>query len=118
MTSAKRPDVRLRHILQEIDGVAATIVGKTFEEFSGDYVLERVVERAIEIVSEAAKALPADLRANYASVEWHSIIAIGNRLRHEYYRLSHQRLWEIATVYLPELRPVVVAMLADLDAEG
>jgi uncharacterized protein with HEPN domain len=118
MSPAKKPEVRLRHILREIDGVAATIAGKAFADFSGNYVLERVVERAIEIISEAAKALPPDLRETYPGVQWQPIIAIGNRLRHEYYRLSHERLWEIATIYLPDLRPVVLAMLEDRGEAG
>jgi uncharacterized protein with HEPN domain len=43
-----------------------------------------------------------------------AIISIGNRFRHEYYRLSQPQLGEIVTVHLPALRPVVLAMLGDL----
>jgi uncharacterized protein with HEPN domain len=114
MSPAKQPEIRLQHILREIDGVASSIAGRSFEDVFGEYVLERAIERAIEIVSEAAKALPGDLCDRHKAVEWRAIISIGNRLRHEYYRLSQAQLWEIATVHLPALRPVVLSMLDDL----
>jgi len=76
------------------------------------------VERAVQIVSEAAKALPPDYLAKYPTVPWASIVGIGNILRHEYQRLDDQQLREIATVHLPKLQPVVAqitrAKVADL----
>jgi uncharacterized protein with HEPN domain len=65
--------------------------------------------------SEAAKALPRDLLARYDQVPWTSIIGIGNILRHEYQRLDDAQLWEIATLYLLALAPVVELMIAELD---
>lgn len=44
-----------------------------------------------------------------------SIVGIGNILRHEYQRLDDKQLWEIATVHLPKLQPIVMQMLAELD---
>lgn len=115
MQGPKRPEIRLRHMLREIDGVTAAIQGRQFDDVFASYVHERALERAIEIISEAAKALPAELRDSQKTVQWHAIIAIGNRLRHEYYRLSQAQLWEIATLHLPALRPVILSMLTALD---
>jgi uncharacterized protein with HEPN domain len=74
----------------------------------------RTVERAVQIVSEAARTLPPDFLAKYPNAPWTAIIGIGNILRHEYQRLDDMQLWEIATVHLPRLRPVVARMLAEL----
>lgn len=74
------------------------------------------VERAVQIVSEAAKALPPDYLAKYPDAPWNSIIGIGNILRHEYQRLDDNQLWEIATVRLPKLQPIVAQMLTELGA--
>jgi uncharacterized protein with HEPN domain len=106
---------RLLHIRDEIEGVAAAINGLSFEQYRASYVHRRTVERAAQIVSEAAKALPRELLARYADVPWTSIIGIGNILRHEYQRLDDAQLWEIATVHLPALEPVVTRMIAELD---
>jgi uncharacterized protein with HEPN domain len=71
------------------------------------------VERDLEIISEAAKTLPAELRAEHGEVPWSSIIGIGNILRHEFQRLDDQQLWEIATIHLPRLHPVVLRMIGE-----
>ena len=77
----------------------------------------RAVERAVQIVSEAAKALPPDYLAKYPKAPWTSIVGIGNILRHEYQRLDDSQLWEIATVHLPQLQPIVAQMLTELGAQ-
>jgi uncharacterized protein with HEPN domain len=85
-----------------------------FETFTTVYHLERTVERAVQIVSEAIKGLPPELLAAHPQIEWPKIISIGNLLRHEYYRVDPRIMWDIAVDRLPELRPVIEAMLADL----
>jgi uncharacterized protein with HEPN domain len=76
----------------------------------------RAVERAVQIVSEAAKALPPDFLAKYSDAPWNAIIGIGNVLRHEYQRFDDKQLWEIATIHLPKLQPVVARMLTEFGA--
>lgn len=115
MVSAKRPEIRLRHILEQIDGVAKAIGGLAFEEVADSFLFTRAIERAVQIVSEAAKELPVELRDAYPDVGWRPIIRIGNLLRHEYYRIDPRDMWEIATHHLPRLRPAVEAMLADIE---
>jgi uncharacterized protein with HEPN domain len=95
--------------------VAITVKGLSFEQYQGSYIHRRAIERAAQIVSEAAKALPQDFLARHSDAPWRSIIGIGNILRHEYQRLDDRQLWEIATVHLPALEPVVRRMLAELD---
>lgn len=116
MDSAKLPEVRLRHILEQIDGILAATRGRTFEEIQGNFLYERAVERAVQIISEAAKELPTELRERHADVHWQPIIRIGNLLRHEYYRIRSRDMWEIASVHLPVLRPVIERMPAEFDA--
>lgn len=115
MAASRIPRARLLHIRDEIEGVAAAIKGLTFEQYRASYLHRRTVERAAQIVSEAAKALPRDFLVRYSDVPWTSIIGIGNILRHEYQRLDDAQLWEIATVHLPALEPVVKLMIAELD---
>jgi len=110
--------VRLQHILEQIDGIASATHGLTFEQVADSYLYARVVERALQIISEASKDLPKDLRDKYTDVHWSPVIGIGNLLRHEYYRINARDMWEIVKVHLPELRPVIVKMLADLNASN
>jgi uncharacterized protein with HEPN domain len=114
MASAKLPRARLQHILEQIDGIVAATRGLAFEQVNNNFLYERAVERAVQIISEAAKELPLELRDKYPDAHWRPIIGIGNLLRHEYYRIKSRDMWEIATVHLPALRPVVEKVLAEL----
>jgi uncharacterized protein with HEPN domain len=108
------PRARLEHILFHIRGVADTVSGVSFETYASVYHMERTVERAVQIISEAVRALPPNLTARHPKIEWVKIAAIGNILRHEYERVDPRTMWEIATVRLPELQKAAEQMLADL----
>jgi uncharacterized protein with HEPN domain len=114
MASAKSPRVRLQHIIEQIDGITASTQGLTFDQVAETFLYARAVERAVQIISEAAKELPEELREKYPDVHWRPIIGIGNLLRHEYYRINPRDLWEIVMTHLPALRPTIARMLAEL----
>jgi uncharacterized protein with HEPN domain len=116
MAASANPRARLEHILFHIRGVADTVGGIEFETYTSVYHMERTVERAVQIISEAVRSLPSDLTARYPEIEWAKIAGIGNVLRHEYERVDPQTMWEIATVKLPEMEKVIERMLADLKA--
>jgi uncharacterized protein with HEPN domain len=105
----------LLHIRDEIDGMTAALQNVSFEAYRESYTLRRAAERAVQIVSEAAKSLPTEMLARHSEAPWSAIIAIGNILRHEYQRVDDRRLWEIVTVHLPQLRPVIMAMIAEVE---
>jgi uncharacterized protein with HEPN domain len=116
MAASANPRARLEHILFHIRGVADTVGGIEFETYTSVYHMERTVERAVQIISEAVRSLPSGLTARYPEFEWAKIAGIGNVLRHEYERVDPQAMWEIATVKLPEMEKVIERMLADLKA--
>jgi uncharacterized protein with HEPN domain len=114
MAASKSPQLRLLHIRDEIDGMVSALQNVTFADYQESYTLRRAAERAVQIVSEAAKSLPPQMLASHSEAPWNAIIGIGNILRHEYQRIDDRRLWEIVTVHLPELRPVIMAMIDEL----
>ncbi len=117
MAASANPRARLEHILFHIRGVAGTVGGIGFDTYTSVYHMERTVERAVEIISEAVRALPSELTQRYPGIEWDKIAGIGNILRHEYERVDPETMWDIATVKLPELETVIEQMLAALDAK-
>jgi uncharacterized protein with HEPN domain len=115
MAASKSPLLRLLHIRDEIDGMSSALQNVTFAEYCESYTLRRAAERAVQIVSEAAKSLPPEMLAKHPEAPWSAIIGIGNILRHEYQRVDDRRLWEIVTVHLPQLRPVILTMIDELE---
>jgi uncharacterized protein with HEPN domain len=115
MAASKSPRLRLLHIRDESDGITALLRGVSLIEYHDSYALRRAAERAVQIISEAAGALPIELIDRHPAVPWSAIIGIGNILRHEYQHIEDGRIWEIVTVHLAQLRPVIMVLLADLD---
>jgi uncharacterized protein with HEPN domain len=113
MSPSKSPQLRLRHVLEEIDGIGRAIEGKTKTECIEDYLLSRAMGRALEIVSEAVRALPEDWLVRFPEIRWGRIKGMGNFLRHEYHLLDRDVVWDAVTVKLPELRKAVSAMLEE-----
>jgi uncharacterized protein with HEPN domain len=100
--------VALRDILETIDAVADMIAGVRLESYRHDFKLRRAAERCIEIISEASRKIPEDMKARFPDQPWPEISAMGNLLRHEYGRIDDLIIWKIATRSLPELRAAIV----------
>lgn len=105
----------LRAILDATDGIQAAVRGKSLDDFSADWLLRHGVQRGIEIVSEAARRIPPELRATQPHVPWAQIMGIGNVLRHEYHRVSDTVVWNVVQDYLPPLKAAVEAINSALD---
>lgn len=88
--------------------------GVELGSYRRDIMLRRAVERCIEIISEASKHIPTSVKMQYPDQYWDEIAKIGNLLRHHYERIDDFIIWKIAQQYLPELRPVIVAMIEDV----
>jgi uncharacterized protein with HEPN domain len=111
MSPSKSPILRLRHILEEIDSIARAIGGRTQSQCEDDYVMSRAIERALEIVSEAVRAIPEDWLKAYPDVRWDRIRGMGNFLRHEYHPVDGDVIWDAVKTNLPEIRFAIAEML-------
>lgn len=105
-----------RHALvdmrEAIDGILTATAGRTLADYTGNWLLRHAVQRGIEIISEASRALPEDVKALRPEIPWPRVRAIGNVLRHEYFGLSDQVIWGVVIDELPRLRAAVAALEA------
>lgn len=75
-------DARLEDILDAVENVRQFVAGRTFDDYRTDTMLRLAIERCIEIISEASRHIPAQIKAEHASVPWQNVADIGNVLRH------------------------------------
>jgi uncharacterized protein with HEPN domain len=66
----------------------------------------------MEIISEASRRLPDELKARRPEIPWAKVAGIGNVLRHEYQRVAYDVLWRVARDDLPLLERVCREELA------
>ena len=90
----KDPGIYLRHILEAIANIEADTAGYDFGKFRVDRRARQLVERNLEILSEASRRLPKELKEGEAHVPWRAIAGIGNVLRHDYHETYPTILWE------------------------
>jgi uncharacterized protein with HEPN domain len=109
---AKDPTVAIRDCLTEIALLHAIAARMTLEAFKSDPIVRRAAAYAVQTVSEAVRHIPDDWLADYPTEPWAQIKSIGNRIRHEYFRLDDAILWQIITTDTHALKTVMEAMLA------
>jgi uncharacterized protein with HEPN domain len=102
-------------ILENIGRIEGAVSSQSFAHFQRDWKLRFAVQRAIEIISEASRRLPAELKAGHPEIPWPSIAGMGNLLRHEYQSISDEVIWEVVQRDLPLLKIAVEAIAKALD---
>jgi len=108
---------RIRDMLETIDELEQATAGKTFEAFQRDWLLGKAAERGVEIISEASRHLPEDLKARHPYPKWRHVAGIGNVLRREYHRVEDQIVWTVIRDELPRRRVYPEAMRAEIENE-
>jgi uncharacterized protein with HEPN domain len=83
----------------------------SFEDFLSSDLHSYAVMRALEIISEASRRLPADFRQAHDALPWKQIMGIGNVLRHDYDNVVEAIIWATVHEYLAPLLAMVEAEL-------
>jgi len=104
---ARTPTPAILDILEAIEGIENATAGKTIADYESDWLLKHAVERAIEIISEASRRIPAELQAVRPEIPWRDVGTIGNVLRHEYHSVSSRIIWNVVKDDLPMLKAAV-----------
>jgi uncharacterized protein with HEPN domain len=79
------------------------ISGKSRADLANTRLLQLGLIRLVEIVGEAAASIPRDERTKYPVIPWQDVVAMRNKLIHEYDRVDLDILWDTVTAELPEL---------------
>ena len=110
---------RLSDLVQACERVRALLHDMPLDAFETDWQKQWIVERGIEIISEASRHLTDELKARHPNIPWVKVAGIGNVLRHNYEHVAPDILWKLVQSDLPELEQVCRSELAlELAKEG
>jgi len=104
--------VRILHMPEAADAVAAFISGRDRPALDTDQMLLFALVRAIEIIGEAASRVSFETQSAAPAVPWSKITAMRNRLVHAYFDIDRDILWKTALDEIPALRPLLDEMVS------
>lgn len=89
-------------IILAMKRIAEYIEGLSFVRFKKDYKTVDAVIWNFEIIGEAAKNIPVEIKDKYSEVPWAEMYLLRNKVSHEYFGIDYEIIWDVALNYLPE----------------
>ena len=99
--------VFLDDIVEACGKIERYVEGLNLESFRSDGKTLDAVLRNLEVIGEAAKKLPPDIRSAMPDVEWQRIAGLRDILIHEYFGIDIEIVWDVVTTRVPALRATV-----------
>lgn len=110
-----RSNMSLNDILESMNRIDKYISGVEYDSFLNNQMLIDAVIRNLEIIGEAARNVPEEIRSKYPKIPWRNMIGLRNILIHQYFGVDESIVWEIIQADLPEARP---NLLKAIEEEG
>jgi uncharacterized protein with HEPN domain len=98
----------LDDILEAIRNIEEDTAGISFEDFVADRRRKDAVIRNFEIIGEATKKLPEDLRERYPAVAWKQVAGLRDVIAHGYFRVDYEVIWGIITNTVPGFKTAII----------
>jgi uncharacterized protein with HEPN domain len=116
--SAKR-EVRdyLNDVLESIADIHEFTQGMSYDAFAADKKTVKAVIRCLEVIGEAVKKIPPEIRARHSTLPWTEVAGMRDKLIHEYFGVDLEIVWETVNSDLGLFETAIVKILESLNLE-
>ncbi len=102
----------LRHIRVECDYIVSVVTSETtIDELMDDETLKRAIVRSLEIIGEATKKIPVDVKLKWNDISWKHMAGMRDRLVHDYMGINYRIVLDVAKNIIPEIRSQITAVI-------
>ena len=108
------PRLFIEDILEAMEKIEDYTSGMDYESFIENKLVVDAVIRNLEVIGEAAKNIPVDIREKYSDIPWRGMIGLRNIAIHGYFGVDLGIIWEIISRNLPETKSKIINLLKDL----
>lgn len=108
---SRDPRLFLEDIVRACDKIGRYTLGLMFEHFKEDERAIDAVARNLEVIGEASKRLPDDLRQRYPDVPWRKMAGLRDVIAHGYFGIDVQLVWDIIQKDVPTVRLKVASII-------
>jgi len=105
----------IEDIISAMDKAMDFVKNMSYEEFTRDDKTVYAVVRAIEIIGEAVKNIPGNVRKNYPEIPWKDMAGMRNKVIHEYFGVKLNIVWRTVKEEIPPLKPLFEKILKELE---
>ena len=104
----------LQDILGAMLAIEQFIEGISLDEFKTDDKTSSAVIRKFEIIGEAAKQIPEEIRNKYPLIPWKEMAGMRDRLIHFYFGIKYELVWHTIKDIIPQVKPSIQEILKSL----
>ncbi len=94
-------------MVEYMDRTEEYVKEMTFKQFSTDKKTCDATIRCIEVLGEAAKQIPNNLRDKYPSIPWRAMAGMRDKIIHSYFIVDLEAVWLVITEEIPKLKPLL-----------
>ena len=87
----------------------------SYKKFIQDDKTVFAVVRALEIIGEAVKSIPNNLRKKYTEIPWKDMAGMRDKVIHEYFGVELSLVWKTVKEEMPPLKPLFEKMLREME---
>ena len=102
-------------VIDAMDKALQFVEGMSYDEFAQDSKTVFAVVRAIEIIGEAVKNMPKDIREKHPEVPWKGMAGMRDKVIHGYFGVDMKVVWDTVKKRIPEVKPLFEKILRDLE---
>ncbi len=110
----KNPLFFLHDIKESLEKIFEYTNKLGFEEFLSSNITKDAVERNFEIIGEAVKNLPDELKSKYSHIPFRQIAGMRDKLIHDYFGVDYEIIWKTIKEKLPEFRDEIIKIIKEL----
>ena len=109
---SKLPIEYLKHIYDECLFISEAIAPEmTKDQLLEDETLKRAIIRSLEIIGEATKKIPADIKQSWSQIPWRNIAGMRDKLIHDYIGVNYTIVWDVVKNKIPEIQVIVAQII-------
>lgn len=99
--------------IKAIENIDKFVKGLDFNDFVNDEKTFLAVVRALEILGEAAKKIPDEIRDQYSEIQWKEMSGMRDKLIHEYFGVDADVIWKTIKEDLPKTKIILEKILKE-----